>query len=193
MNTNVGVRMPGTEYRCGAPTPDMCGRGRTLDRSSVMGYASLSFARSPAALQRPLLSESGCMEGGRHLLGGWKPQSPPPLPGPLPASPPARPRSGPALAAAASRAASERTEAGGARGGRSARQGTLRREPSRDRGRPRGGLNGGSAVETPGAAGRARLVSVAAGSRGAGEETPASPAPSRGLSRGSSVPPPPRF
>lgn len=111
------------------------------------------------------------------LCGGWEtpvgeaaePPPPPPLPGPPPASPPALPRSGPALAAAASRAASERTEAGGARGGWSARQGTLRREPSRDRGRPRGGLNGGIAVETTGAAGRARLVSVAAGS-----ETPAS-------------------
>lgn len=130
---------------------------------------------------------------GDTCWGAGSRRAPPPLPGPPPASPPALPRSGPALAAAASRAASERTEAGGARGGRSARQGTLRREPSRDRGRPRGGLNGRSAVETPGAAGRARLVSVAAGSRGAGEETPASPAPSRGLSRGSSVPAPPRF
>ena len=136
-----------------------------------------------------------CLYGGCETpVGGLEAAEPPHLPGPPPASPPALPRSGPALAAAASRAASERTEAGGARGGRSARQGTLRREPSRDRGRPRGGLNGGSAVETTGAAGRARLVSVAAGSQGAGEETPASPgSPSRGLSRGSSVPAPPRF
>lgn len=39
------------------------------------------------------------------------------------------------------------------------------------RGRPRGGRSRGSAVETPGTAGRARLVSVAAGSQRAGVET----------------------
>ena len=36
-------------------------------------------------------------------------------------------------------------------------------------------------------------VEAGPGSQGAGEETPASPAPSRGLSRGSSGPAPPRF
>lgn len=101
--------------------------GALVQSSGVVG-ASLSFA-----LQRPIPRETGCEEGGRHLLGAWERPSPP---GPLlhPAPPPALPGSGPAPAAAASRAASERTAAGEAHrgGGGSARWGTPHREPSRE-------------------------------------------------------------
>lgn len=70
----------------GPPLPRRVRLGGALLRSSVVVDSSLSFARFPAALQRPLppTPESGCMEGGRHLLGGWKRQSPP---GPLPLRP----------------------------------------------------------------------------------------------------------
>lgn len=59
----------------------------------------------------------------------------------------------------------ERTATRGAHRGRSAQLGTPSWEPSGSRGHPRGGRSRGKAVETPGAAGRARLVSAAAGCR----------------------------
>lgn len=135
----------------------------------------LTPLQDPHSSPAPPPHESGCVEGGRHLLGGWEPQSPPrpfslcPRP-PCPARvPPPRPR-------LAERR--ERTAARGAHGGRSAQRGIPRREPSGGWGRPRGGHCIGRAVETPGAAGRARLVSEAAGCQEpeSGRRDPAAPA-----------------
>lgn len=162
-----------------------CGCGGALVQSPMVLDSSLSFERFLAALQRPLLPFWQC-GGGTPVggLGAAEPRGASP-----PAPPPALPLSGPAPAAAASRAARERTAARRAHRCGSARLGTPRREQSRGRGCPRGGQSRGNAVETPGAPGRARLVSAAAG-RGEPESGRRDPAvlspPGPGL-----CPPPP--
>lgn len=133
------------------------------------------FARFPAALQRPLPLESGSIEGETPVggLGGQSPPGPLPLRPRLPCPvwvPPPRPP--PAEQRGSATRPEERTAAG-------AHRGDPRTEPSRGRGRPRGGQSRGSAVETPGAARRARLVSAAAGcgEPGGGRRDPAVPCP----------------
>lgn len=161
-----------------------CGCDGALVQSPRVLDSSLSFKRFPAALQRPL-PPTRQYGGGKHLLGGWEQQSPP---GPLPRRPrppgPSRvppPRPPPAERRVSARRPEERTAARRAHGCRSARRGTPRREASRARGCPRGGRSRGSAVETPGAPGRARLVSAprGVGSQRVGVETPRSRSPAR--------------
>lgn len=135
-----------------------CGCLSALVPSPIAADSSFSFARSPPAPQRPL-------PRGSWLCGRWETPvgglgATEPIGASLPASPPALPRSGPAPAASRSRAESagrpaERTAAG-------AHSGDPAREPSGGSGRPGGGRRG-RAVETPGPAGRAKLVSAAAG------------------------------